>query len=169
MRKSIWFLLAILATASSALALQPTVKVISQPGAPIEIISYRAAYVPGSGAYIQQGIQHVVEYKNVSGRVVDAVQIGLLSFDVWNEFLDRTLGLATDTLGPTISKKGTWVARAYADFSFLTGVAYISKVRFRDGEIWQADLDSIALELRQIQQDFDVTKLKKQPEPPKEE
>lgn len=169
MRRRFGVFLLILAVAVPAIALQPTAKVISQPGTPIEIVSYRAAYVPGSGAYIQEGIQHAVEYKNVSGRVIDAVQIGLVSFDVWNEFLDRTLGLATDSLGPNAAKKGTWVARAYADFSFLTGVAYVSKVRFRDGEIWQADLDSIASELRQIEQNFDVTRLQKKPEPPKEQ
>ncbi len=33
------------------------------------------------------------------------------------------------------SDKGEWVASRYADFSFDTGVAYVSKVRFDDGEI----------------------------------
>lgn len=167
MRKRVGLFLLILIAAVPVRALQPTAKIIAQPGAPIEIVSYRAVYVSGSGAYIQEGIQHAVEYKNVSGKVIDAVQIGLVSFDVWNEFLDRTLGLTTDTFGPNTSKKGTWVARAYADFSFLTGVAYVSKVRFRDGEIWKADLDSIASELRQVQKDFDIKKLEKQSEPPK--
>jgi hypothetical protein len=165
MPTSLPFFTLLFGVALPVFAIQPTTKVISQPGAPIEIASYRAAYSPGSGAYIPEGIQHVVEYMNVSGKIVDAVQIGLVSFDVWNEFLDRTLGLATDSLAMHATKKGTWVARAYGDFSFLTGLAYVSKVRFRDGEIWKADLDSIASELRQVQQDFDVTNLKKQPGP----
>ena len=54
-------------------------------------------------------------------------------------------------------------SRAYA-VSFLTGVAYVSKVRFADGTIWAADLDAVAEELRKIEKDFDVMKLKGKPE-----
>jgi hypothetical protein len=59
--------------------------------------------------------------------------------------------------------KGEWVASRYADFSFHTGVGYVSKVRFADGEIWSADT-AILLEMRKIQKDFDVSKLKKKPD-----
>ena len=49
-------------------------------------------------------------------------------------------------------------------FSFLTGVAYVSKVRFDNGEIWSTDLESIAEELRKIEAEFDVSKLKEKKE-----
>ena len=57
-----------------------------------------------------------------------------------------------------------WVARAYADFSFLTGIAYINKVRFDNGEIWSADLDAVADEMRKIEEDFDVERLEEKPD-----
>ncbi len=67
-------------------------------------------------------------------------------------------------VAPSSKEKGGWVARAYADFSFHTGVAYVSKVRFEDGEIWTADLDAIAQEMRKIEKDFDVKQLRKKDE-----
>ena len=129
---------------------------------PLNITSYAAVYQEG-GRYSTEGIRHTVEYKNNSGKTIVAVQIGLVSFDVWNEFLDRTGGVSLENLDPGESRKGTWVARAYADFSFLTGVAYVSKIRFIDGTIMEADLDAIAQELRKIEEDFDILKLKKKP------
>ena len=59
------------------------------------------------------------------------------------------------------TNKGEWVASAYSDFSFHTGVAYVSKVRFEDGEIWSADLSAIVVELKKIEKDFDVNRLRK--------
>jgi hypothetical protein len=66
-----------------------------------------------------------------------------------------------ETIAPGSKEKGKWVATSYADFSFHTGVAYVSKVRFDDEEIWSADLNSVVLELRKIEKDFDASRLKK--------
>ena len=64
-----------------------------------------------------------------------------------------------DSLDPGDDTEGTWVASAYADFSFYTGVAYVSKVRFSDGMIWEADLEAVANSIRDIQEDFDASRL----------
>lgn len=113
-------------------------KIITQPTSPIRLLSYEAGYQPGT-TYSREGIRHAAEYQNVSDKAVVAVQISLVSFDIWNEFLDRTAGVDIETIAPQATSKGTWVASRYADFSFHTGVAYVSKVRFEDGQIWQAD------------------------------
>ena len=162
--KGILMTVAILILAGGlAFAIIPEAKIIPQTNAPLTVTSYSAEYQEG-GRYTTEGIRHSVGYTNTSGKPVVAVQIGLVSFDVWNEFLDRTGGVSIEDIAPGGSKTGTWVARAYADFSFLTGVAYVSKVRFADGTIWAADLEAVADELRKIQKDFDVTKLKGKPE-----
>ena len=62
---------------------------------------------------------------------------------------------------PGAASKGTWVATALSDFAFHTGVAYVSKVRFANGEIWKADIDQIASELSKIEEDFDASVLGK--------
>ena len=139
-------------------------KVIEQPSAPVKILSYESAYQAGAGAYVREGIRHALDYQNISTKSTVAVQFGLVSFDVWNEFLDRTAGVDIETILPQAMSKGTWVASRYADFSFHTGVAYVSKVRFEDGQIWQADLDAILSELRKIESDVDAAHLKKRDE-----
>lgn len=142
----------------AARALEPVAKIVEQPDAPLKITAYNAAYQEG-GRYSTKGIHHAVEYQNISGQIVEAVQIGLVSFDVWNDYLDRTGGLSLDLLAPNAKDKGTWVTGRYRGFSFLTGVAYVSKVRFHNGEIWEVDLQSIADELAKIEEGFDVSRL----------
>jgi hypothetical protein len=136
-------------------------RIISQPTAPVKIVSYNAFYIDSSSTYVSRGIHHNLEYENASARTVVAVQFGLVSFDIWNEFLDRTGGVTMEDIAPGSKEKGKWVATSYADFSFHTGVAYVSKVRFEDGEIWSADLNSVLLDLRKIEKDFDAARLKK--------
>lgn len=139
----------------------PETKIITQPTAPLKITSLSAEYYSESSRYVERGIHYELKYENVSARNVVAVEFGLVAFDIWNEFLDRTGGITMTPLSAGSSDKGEWVASRYADFSFHTGVAYISKVRFDNGEIWSADTSSVLLELRKIQKDFDASKLKK--------
>jgi len=161
-RIAVMFIFLMLAT--QAWAVEPVAKIIAQKAAPLIITSYSAVYLEGGRYNASEGIRHAVEYKNTTDRTIIAVQIGLVSFDVWNEFINRTNGVSIKDILPGASEKGIWVARAYADFSFLTGFAYVSKVRFSDGTIWSADLDAIAEEMRKIERDFDIQKLKGKPE-----
>lgn len=139
-------------------AIHPVSTIIEQPDAPIKITKYDAAYQEGV-RYSREGIAHTVSYMNTSRRKIVAVQLGLVSFDVWNEFLDRTNGVSMADLEPYGEDTGFWVATASADFQFLTGVVYVAKVRFEEGEIWSVDLEEIAKELREIEEGFDVSKL----------
>jgi hypothetical protein len=148
----------------SAQRVAPETKIISQPNSPIKISSYSATYESTESRYTDRGIHHEVEYENSSQKNIVAIEFGLVAFDIWNEFLDRTGGITMTPLRVGSKTKGEWVASRYADFSFHTGVAYVSKVRFEDGEIWQADMSAILLEMRKIQKDFDASKLKKKPD-----
>jgi hypothetical protein len=154
---------AILLLSISALAQRATTetRIIPQATAPIKISSITAVYVDTSSRYLDRGIHYELEYENTSRRNVIAIEFGLVAFDIWNEFLDRTGGITMTPVTAGQSTKGEWVASRYADFSFHTGVAYVNKVRFDDGEIWSADTNAILLEMRKIQKDFDVSKLKK--------
>jgi hypothetical protein len=153
-------LLQVVSSTLIAHALESESRVIPVTGSPITIVAYEAEYSRGD-KYSREGVQHSLEYQNDSGQLVVAVQFGLVAFDIWNQFLDRTGGVSMESLSPQEKRKGTWVSSAYADFSFHTGVAYVSKVRFESGEIWSADLDAVVQELRKIQSDFDAAKLKK--------
>ena len=144
--------------------LKPATKIVPQPDAPVAINTYNAQYEQRS-QYTTEGIHHEVQCANKSDKTVVAVQFGLVSFDIWNEFLDRTGGIIMDLIVAGKPKTGRWVATAYSAFSFNTGVAYVSKVRFEDGTIWTADLAAVLEELRKIEKDFDASRLKKETEP----
>ena len=134
-------------------ALEPVAKIIKQENAPIRLQSYEAKYKEG-GSYTREGIYHSVNYVNTSDQEIVAIQITFVSFDVWNELLDRTGGFALNNLSPEEKEEGSWVVTAYADSSFYTGVAYVSKVRFASGEIWEVNYDRILQELKQIESDL---------------
>lgn len=139
-----------------------TTKIVAQPDAPVRIVTYSADYVERTSTYTEQGIHHRLEYQSSSQKPVAAVQFGLVSFDVFNDFIGRTGGISLEAMPPGgKALKGGWVTRAYGDFAFLTGVAYVQRVRFADGEIWSADEIAIVAELKKIQADFDPSKLKK--------
>ena len=133
-------------------------RILAQVGAPVVISIYVAMYQP-HGANGREGIQHTVRYRNVSKRKIVALQFGLLAFDIFNEFQDRLGGYTIQDVGPGEETFGTWLANARAESAFYTGVAYLSKVRFEDGEVWSADLDNIAKQVQEIEVGFSVESL----------
>ncbi len=163
MFRTVLTLSAILYLRAEATAQEPVSIVIGQTDAPMKITKYVATYQKG-GTYSRDGIHHAVEYQNVSDKEIVACQIGLVSFSIFNEFLDRTGGIDMSDTSPGKTGKGTWVSSSYADFSFHTGVAYVSKVRFADGVIWEADLDDVTAALRNVEKDFDASRLENSPD-----
>lgn len=139
-------------------------RIIPQSTAPVKINSFTARYVASSSRYVERGIHYELDYENISTKNIVAIEFGLVAFDIWNEFLDRTGGITMTPSAVGQKNKGEWVASRYADFSFHTGVGYVNRVRFVDGEIWTADTNAIVLEMRKIQKDFDASKLKKKPD-----
>ncbi len=137
-------------------------RVVPQQDAPVAISSYNSAYSVAS-RYTSQGIEHNLRYTNTSKRPIIAIEFGLVSFSTFNDFVDRTYG--TDR---QIDKKfqdgskdasGTWMARALNEHSHWTGVTWVNRVRFDNGEIWKADDRAIVEELKKIQADFDASVL----------
>ena len=133
-------------------------KVLQQEGAPLRIGSYTASYQEG-GRYSREGIRHSAAVRNVTDRKIVAYQLGLLSFNIFNEFQDRLGGYAIEDVAPGGAESGSWLASALAESAFYTGVAYVSKVRFEDGEVWQADLEGVAAQVREIEESFTVDSL----------
>ena len=143
---------------------EPKAIIISQPNSPVEIIGYTARFQRRS-TYTTEGIAHNLEYKSRSTQKVVAIRFGLVSFDVFNRFLGKTGAISMDDLIPTKTQKGGWVTSPYADFSFLTGLAYVDLVRLEDGTIWQADDATVLNEIRKIEKDFDAKLLKEKEGP----
>lgn len=142
----------------------PKAIIIGQPNSPVEIIGYTARFQRRS-TYMTEGIAHSLEYRSRSTQKVVAIRFGLVSFDVFNRFLGKTGGISMDDLVPAKTQKGEWVSSPYADFSFLTGLAYVDLVRLEDGTIWQADEATVLDEIRKIEKDFDAKLLKEKEGP----
>lgn len=144
-------------------------KIISQADAPVEIKEYKARYEAASNSTTYSRgnpdqVAHDVAYINKSGKKLAAVEFALVEFSLFNEYLGRLYGLAASDLptqNETKPKKASWVHSPYASFAFLTAVAYVSQVRFDDGQIWKADLTDVIGELKKIESDFDSNVLKK--------
>ena len=121
----------------------------------MEIISYYAYYESSIGS---KGINHSVKYKNVSNRTIVAIQFGLVSYSVWNEFLDKLLGVTIQNIPPgETTYNGSWTTSLVSsDFTFWTGVSYVSMVRFDNGEIWTANKEDITASLQYIENNFDI-------------
>ena len=127
----------------------PRAIIIAQPNSPIEIATYTARFQRRTN-YQQEGISHSLAYRTRGSQKVVAIRFGLVAFDVFNRFLGKTGGISMDDLVPGKTQTGDWVSSPYADFSFLTGLAYVDLVRLEDGTIWQADEATVLAEIRKI-------------------
>ena len=148
------FLLAVPAGAQAPRAL-----IIDQPDAPVVITKYTARQL-GTGK-VESGINHRLEYRNQTERRVEAIEVGIVAFDIWNEYLDKLMATDLDSLGSGKSGDGSWIHDPAAAFLFHTGVVYVSRVRFENGDIWTADLDAVAENIRSVQSGFSAEMLKK--------
>ena len=137
--------LLVVLVASPALAQDYVSLKVTQPNSPLQITKYEAKYHRNDNE-----IQHRIEYINVDTREVVASQFAFGSFNVFNQGLALTKGTDMDDVLSGETKKGLWTARRSGAFSFLTGIAYVYKVRFRDGEIWTADMAAVTAELVEL-------------------
>ena len=153
-----WILIFSIIINSQAFALSPTAKIISQTSAPVTITKYDAEYRERTN-YSLGGIHHKVSYKNTGKQTIEAIQFGLVSFNIWNEFIGSLAGISMKSNDPGDTENGAWIDNAYGDFAFHSGFAYVKKIRYADGTIWKADLEEIRKELAKIQADFDVKSL----------
>jgi hypothetical protein len=142
----------------------PRAIIVTQSNSPIAITSYSAAYREG-GRYSRDGINHDLQYVNRSTKKIVAIRFGFVSFDAFNQHLGTTGGVQLSDIVPEAKGRCGWIQSAYSDFAFLTGIAYVHKVRFDDDQIWIADMNVVLEELRKIQSDFSAKELEERREP----
>jgi hypothetical protein len=151
----------VLAINSVGLAQESSV-ILKQNDTPLEITLYQASFEAETRATAysrgnSDQIVHSVTYKNVSGKDIVALQIGLNAFDAFNGFMGRSSGWSTELVPAGASKKASWAQKPYSAFTFKnygTGVVYINAVRFSDGTIWRANLAEILTELQKFEKEL---------------
>jgi hypothetical protein len=113
-------------------------EILEQPGAPVSVRKYdpeQMSFSPDIG----DQVHHEVRVRNDSERVITAIKIGVLTYNVFNEFMVSAEEIFVVDLLP--GKRKSHYLRTYHEDSspFLTGLTYIAKVRFQNGGIWEAN------------------------------
>jgi hypothetical protein len=117
-------------------------RVLAQDDAPIRVVEYDAQ-IWGTGSEIGDGVRHELRFRNDSDRGVVAVKFGLLSYDIFNEFQEETETIVVQDLAPGDGSRQGVVVFPPDPAAFYTGLAYVRKVRFLDGEIWEASPEEL--------------------------
>lgn len=111
--------------------------IVNMDNAPIEILDFGR-----SRREDEDYISSVVEYKNKTDRDIEALAITMIYYDAFNEKEDGVKGISTDLLKATQRRTGGW--STYGEPGFVkTAMAFISAVRFLDGEVWEADIEEV--------------------------
>ena len=109
---------------------------VNMDDAPIEILGFGR-----SGEEDEDHIFSVVEYQNITDRQIEAFAITIIYYDAFNEKQAGVRGI-DDDLQPSQIWRGGW--SIYGEPRFVkTAVAYVSAVRFINGEIWKADTEKV--------------------------
>ena len=149
--------LVILGGGRSAYALEPVAVILEQPDAPLQIKEY-ACYYDDEG--YSKRIGHRPEYRNTTERIIVAIGMGFVMFDVWDDHMRSSIGVLIEDLHPGQEENETWLSRPYGASSFHTGVTFVSRVRFENGDVWKADEDDIAEQIRVLFKSFKPEQLK---------
>jgi hypothetical protein len=134
--------------------------VISQPTAPVAISNFETN--DRGGRFTADNVERSsrgFRWRNIVDRVIVAVEIGVVECDVWHQFLEYSLYTDFTELEPGDDEDGGYSfsqnATRYQLSTIQTPFAYVSRVMFEDGEIWEGDLEQIAEEIRRVENDFD--------------
>jgi hypothetical protein len=117
-------------------------RILEQDGAPVTIRKYDPEpWV--LGAEYNDGVRHEVRFRNDTDRMVVAVKFGALCYNIFNEFQEGSEGIVVKDVLP--GKRVNHIVWTYLDDppSFFSGLIYVAKVRFLDGEVWEADPDDL--------------------------
>jgi hypothetical protein len=140
--RSVGLFLILTAIPSPALVAQEHHKILEQDDAPVSIRKYEPQSW-GTGNHATDGVHHRLRFRNDTDRIVVAVKLGALCYNVFNEFQEGSESIVVKDILP--GKRESDVIITYHDDpnAFLTGLTYVAKVRFIDGEAWEADSDDL--------------------------
>lgn len=128
---------------------QDRYRILSQEDAPISILEYQAQ-IWGTGAETGDGVMHDIRFRNASDRAIVAVKFGVLCYDIFNEFQNESEVLHRKDMLPGESSRVSRLAMPPEAEAFFTGVVFVQRVRFLDGEVWVADpgeVDALVVEV----------------------
>ena len=127
--------------------------ILKQENALLKITEYKAEY----RTYKREHISHSIKAINSSDKLIVAYHLSFITFDVFNEFLDKFNGFSVDKVEINKEEKAGWRHSPYAVALFEdygTAVVYVDKIRFENGTIWAANKEEILPQIQEIQESF---------------
>ncbi len=130
-------MVACFSSAVLAVGLTRVYVIVNIDGAPIEILKFSES--PGEDL---DEILSAVRYKNRTDKNIEAHAITMIYYDAFNEKEDGRRGISTTLLRARQQISSEWFA--FRGISLVkTAIAYVSAVRFIDGEVWKADIEDV--------------------------
>ena len=135
----------------------------SGPNDPLSVTGYRIESARASDPSLRDEIRHTVTLKNTSSKEVVAFQLRFLLFNAFNECFKLSSGYSLEPLPADQETSGEWRVEVKGEpitRENVTGIAYVSAVRFADGIVWKADEQRIVEQIKSVQSDFTIGNLK---------
>ena len=134
--------------------------------APVVIVGYAATLEKVEAQWGGPRIRHELVYRNRTRREIAAVEFGLATYDLFDELMACRAGLcvrplapagAVDILGiPVPASRREWLQHGVDPLAFHTAIAWVDKVRYRDGEVWRESRRKIAERIRKLKRSFET-------------
>lgn len=128
---------------------EPTTLILNQPDAPISLNRYEADY-DGVRLFRSDGVRHEIAFQNATDQPIAAVKFKLVMYSVFYDVIAREDGVALDPLGSKEGAEESWTYDPPDAATFHVGAAYVSKVRFANGDLWESRSEAIDEQLSQI-------------------
>ena len=108
-------------------------------GSPFTIKALSSSLNKNDSSYLDISVRIL----NDSEKLIDAFMIGFEYFSVFNEYQDHLSGYSLTDVKPGKENNSLWLSYLYEAALVGNVVAYPYKVRFKDGEVWKADINEI--------------------------
>lgn len=108
-------------------------------GAPFTIKAMSASVNKNDSSYMDVSVRIL----NDSEKLIDAFMIGFEYFSVFNEYQDHLSGYSLTDVKSGKENNVLWSSYLYEAALVGNVIAYPYKVRFKDGEVWKADVNEI--------------------------
>ena len=128
---------------------------LSQPDAPVAVDRYECFRAGDPDATTSRVVEHRARYVNQTARDVTAIEFRFVLFDIWRDYMAWHTEVEFDSWSakPVVKaskpdknpkrRSITWTHPLYRGPLLDHAFVYVHRVRFANGEIWQANENTI--------------------------
>lgn len=131
--------------------------IIKSPNVPVEISIYKAGYYKENDF-----INHEIEFSNVSGKDILALQFVFVGFDAFKDYNWLYSGANIELIKAGAKKKWPVTQKRFENVLYMSLYSHIfvDKVTFSDYTVWKSDRKYISEEINKIST-FDINEFRR--------